>query len=309
MTAFFSLPYNVRGLFLQSQNLLKRRIIMATFFNQATLSYNGNTITSNVTTGEIVEVLSAEKTAILPTYEQGGDITYVISIVNAGTTPYTALTITDNLGEYAFGTGTVVPLTYKTGSVRYFINGVLQPAPTVTDDVPFTVTGINVPANSNTLIIYEADVNGFAPLASGSVITNEAVISGSGLTNDIIVTETVAVADAPLLSITKSLSPTVVNENGQITYTLTIVNNGNTPIVATDDVVVSDTFDPILSDITVTLNGVTLGAGDYSYNEATGEFVTTAGVVTVPAAAYTQGPDGEWVVTPGTAVITITGTI
>ncbi len=282
---------------------------MATFFNQATLSYNGNTITSNVTTGEIVEVLSAEKTAILPTYEQGGDITYVISIVNAGATPYTALTITDNLGEYAFGTGTVVPLTYKTGSVRYFINGVLQPAPTVTDEAPFTVTGINVPANSNALIIYEADVNGFAPLASGSVITNEAVISGSGLTNDIIVTETVAVADAPLLSITKSLSPTVVNENGQITYTLTIVNNGNTPIVATDDVVVSDTFDPILSDITVTLNGVTLGAGDYSYNEATGEFVTTAGVVTVPAAAYTQGPDGEWVVTPGTAVITITGTI
>ena len=283
---------------------------MATFFNQATLSYNGNTITSNVTTGEIVEVLSAEKTAILPTYEQGGDVTYVISIVNAGTTPYTNLTVTDNLGEYDFGTGTVVPLTYKTGSVRYFVNGTLQPTPTVTDENPFTVTGINVPANSNALIIYEADVNGFAPLASGSVITNEAVISGSGLTNDITVTETVTVVDNPLLSITKSLSPTVVNENGEITYTLTIINNGNTPIVATDDVVVSDTFDPALSNITVTLNGVTLGAGDYSYNEATGEFATTAGVVTVPAATYTQDPTtGEIVTTPGTAVITITGTI
>lgn len=283
---------------------------MATFFNQATLSYNGNTIASNVTTGEIVEVLSAEKTAILPTYEQGGDITYVISIVNAGTTPYTNLTVTDNLGEYDFGTGTVVPLTYKTGSVRYFVNGVLQPTPTVADEAPFTVTGINVPANSNALIIYEADVNGFAPLASGSVITNEAVISGSGLTNDITVTETVTVVDSPILSITKSLSPTVVNENGQITYTLTIINNGNTPIVATDDVVVSDTFDPALSNITVTLNGATLGAGDYSYNEATGEFSTTAGVVTVPAATYTQDPTtGEITTTPGTAVITITGTI
>lgn len=283
---------------------------MATFFNQATLSYNGNTITSNVTTGEIVEVLSAEKTAILPTYEQDGDITYVISIVNAGTTPYVGLTVTDNLGEYDFGTGTVVPLTYKTGSVRYFVNGTLQPTPTVTDENPFTVTGINVPANSNALIIYEADVNGFAPLASGSVITNEAVISGAGLTNDITVTETVTVVDSPILSITKSLSPTVVNENGQITYTLTIINNGNTPIVATDDVVVADTFDPALSDITVTLNGVTLSAGDYSYNEATGEFATTAGVVTVPAATYTQDPaTGEIVTTPGTAVITITGTI
>lgn len=282
---------------------------MATFFNQATLSYNGNTITSNITTGEIVEVLSAEKTAVSLTYEQGGSITYVISIVNTGAVPYTNLTVTDNLGEYVFGTGTAVPLTYKTGSVRYFVNGVLQPTPTVADEAPFTVTGINVPGNSNALIVYEADVNGFAPLASGSVITNEAVISGSGLTNDITVTETITVADAPLLSITKALSPTVVNENGQITYTLTIVNNGNAPIVATDDVVVADIFDPTLSDITVTLNGVTLGAGDYSYNEATGEFVTTAGVVTVPAAAYTQGPDGEWVTTPGTAVITITGTI
>ena len=283
---------------------------MATFFNQATLSYNGNTITSNVTTGEIVEVLSAEKTAILPTYEQGGDITYVISIVNAGVTPYTGLTVTDNLGEYAFGTGTVVPLTYKTGSVRYFINGTLQPAPTVTDENPFTVTGINVPANSNALIIYEADVNGFAPLESGSIITNVAVISGAGLTNDITVTETVSVIDSPLLSITKSLSPTVVNENGQITYTLTIINNGNTPIVATDDVVVADTFDPALSGISVTLNGITLGAGDYSYNETTGEFATTAGIVTVPAATYTQDPTtGEIITTPGTAVITITGTI
>ena len=283
---------------------------MAIFFNQATLSYNGNTITSNVTTGEIVEVLSAEKTAILPTYEQGGDITYVISIVNAGATPYVGLTVTDDLGEYDFGTGTIVPLTYKTGSVRYFINGTLQPAPTVTDENPFTVTGINVPANSNALIIYEADVNGFAPLESGSIITNVAVISGAGLTNDITVTETVSVIDSPLLSITKSLSPTVVNENGQITYTLTIINNGNTPIVATDDVVITDIFDPALSGISVTLNGITLGVGDYSYNETTGEFATTAGIVTVPAATYTQDPTtGEIITTPGTAVITITGTI
>ncbi len=283
---------------------------MATFFNQATLSYNGNTITSNITTGEIVEVLSAEKTAISPTYEQGGDVTYAISIVNAGTTPYTNLTVTDNLGEYEFGTGSVVPLTYRTGSVRYFVNGTLQMAPTVTDESPLTITGINVPAGGNAIILYEAEANGFAPPAADGAITNEAVISGSGLANEITVTETVTAVDAPILSITKSLSPTVVNENGQITYTLTILNNGNTPIVATDDVVVADTFDPILSDITVTLNGVTLGAGDYSYDETTGEFATTASVVTVPAATYTQDPaTGEWTVTPGTAVITITGTI
>ena len=39
---------------------------MAIFTNQATLSYNNTTTTSNIVTGEIVEVLSAAKNA-LPT--------------------------------------------------------------------------------------------------------------------------------------------------------------------------------------------------------------------------------------------------
>ena len=57
---------------------------MATFYNQATLSYNGNTTTSNITTGEIVEILSAAKTAVTDTYRANGRITYIVSIVNSG---------------------------------------------------------------------------------------------------------------------------------------------------------------------------------------------------------------------------------
>jgi len=37
---------------------------MATFFNQATLTYNNNVINSNITSGEIQEVLSITKTAV-----------------------------------------------------------------------------------------------------------------------------------------------------------------------------------------------------------------------------------------------------
>ncbi len=48
---------------------------MATFYNQAPLSYNGNTTTSNITTGELVEVLSAKKHAILPDYVAGDNTT------------------------------------------------------------------------------------------------------------------------------------------------------------------------------------------------------------------------------------------
>ena len=71
---------------------------MAQFTNQAQLSYNGSVINSNVAVGEILEVLSAAKTAVLGDYTRGDDVTYVISAVNAGATPITGLTVTDNLG-------------------------------------------------------------------------------------------------------------------------------------------------------------------------------------------------------------------
>lgn len=34
---------------------------MATFTNQATLTYNGGTVNSNIVTGELVQVLTASK--------------------------------------------------------------------------------------------------------------------------------------------------------------------------------------------------------------------------------------------------------
>ena len=94
---------------------------MATFTNQATLTYNGNVINSNITTGELLEVLSATKTAVITSYTQGSQITYVINILNSGTTAFTGLTITDNLGEYTFGAGTLVPLSYVVDSVHYYV--------------------------------------------------------------------------------------------------------------------------------------------------------------------------------------------
>ena len=76
---------------------------MASFYNQATLSYNGNTTTSNITTGELLEVLSATKTALRNNYTSNENVTYIISIINSGSTAFTGLTVTDNLG--AVGTG------------------------------------------------------------------------------------------------------------------------------------------------------------------------------------------------------------
>ena len=75
---------------------------MATFTNQATLTYNGQTTTSNVTVGELTETLTAAKTAVVPTYGTDGRVTYILSLVNSGTAPLTGLTITDDLGGYTF---------------------------------------------------------------------------------------------------------------------------------------------------------------------------------------------------------------
>ena len=60
---------------------------MATFYNQATLSYNGNTTTSNITTGELLEVLSATKTALSNSYTQGSSLTYILALSTPAPSP------------------------------------------------------------------------------------------------------------------------------------------------------------------------------------------------------------------------------
>ncbi|MBO5501816.1 MAG: DUF11 domain-containing protein [Clostridia bacterium] len=284
---------------------------MPAFYNQATLTYNNQTALSNIVTGELVEVLSAAKTSANQTYRTGDTVTYAVSIVNAGSVPYTNLTITDDLGAYPFGGNVLVPLDYVAGSVRLFVDGALQPAPAVTDTQPLTITGINVPAGGNAVLLYTAQANQFAPLAAGSTITNNAIISGAGLSALLQVTDTLPVDETAVLGIIKAINPVNVVENEPFTYTFTIQNNATTPAVTTDNVTVTDTFDPILEIQSVTLNGVPLAEGTgYTYNAATGTFATVPGIITVPVATVTQDPvTGAWVVTPGSAVLTVTGII
>ena len=284
---------------------------MATFFNQATLTYNDTTINSNIVTGEILEVITATKTALSDTYRPGETVSYAVNITNSGTLPYTDLTVTDDLGAYTFGDTTLVPLTYNEGSARLFINGVLQPAPTVTAGPPLTVSGLTIPADSNATLIYSATVNEFAPFDADSIITNTVTVTGGGLTTDITAQATVSTAQGPQLSISKALSPTTVVDNGEITYTFVIQNTGNEPAIATDNLAITDTFNPILDITSVLFNGTAWTEGtNYTYDEATGTFATLPGQITVPAATYTQDPTtGAFVINPGTATLTVTGTV
>lgn len=283
---------------------------MAGFTNFATLSYNGGTRNSNTVTGEILEALTAAKTAVSSDYSAGDRVTYALSLVNTGTAAITGLTVSDDLGGYTVGANIVYPLTYSEGTIRYYVNGTLQMAPTVTVGPPLTVTGITVPAGGNAVLVYETTATGAAPLAADSSITNTATITGGGLVNSLTAQAVLPVADSADLTISKALSPTTVTENGQITYTFVISNTGNTAATATDNIVVTDTFSPILRDISVIYNGTAWTAGtEYTYNAATGLFSSQSGAITVPAAAFTQNTDGTFAVTPGTATLVITGTI
>ena len=218
--------------------------------------------------------------------------------------------MTDDLGAYIFNTGTVQPLDYVAGSVQYYSDGVLQPAPTVSTTDGLAFGNIAVPANGSVLLIYEATVSEFAPPEVGGVIENTVTVTGVAI-SDITATESVPATSGAVLAILKSITPIPVAENGTLTYTFQLQNTGNTAVQAADNAVVSDTFAPVLTDISVTLDGTALVSGtDYNYSEATGVFSTANGVITIPAATYTQDPaTGAWSVDPGTATLTVTGTV
>jgi len=82
-------------------------------------------------------------------------------------------------------------------------------------------------------------------------------------------------------------------------------------VEATDNASVTDTFDPILTDLTVTYDGTPWTEGtDYTYDETTGVFTTVPGRILVPAATFTQDPDtGVWTTDPGVGTLVVTGTI
>ena len=284
---------------------------MAIFTNQATLTYNGSSTNSNIAYGEILDVLVATKTAVEGSYAPGQIVTYVVTLRNTGNASLTGLVVTDNLGGYDFNGATVYPLTYEDGSVALFTNGVPQVAPTVTAGPPLVFSNITVPAGGDTVIVYQAQANAFANPAVGGSIDNTVTVTGDGLSAPITATETVVANAAPLLTISKSITPSQVVDNDRVTYTFVIQNSGNQAVVATDDAAITDTFDPILTALTVTFDGAAWTQGvQYNYNEATGLFATVPGQILVPAATYTQDPvTGAYTATPGIATLVVTGTI
>lgn len=281
-----------------------------TFTNQATLSYNNQTIPSNVVTGVLTEALTITKSALPGTYRAGDTITYAVNIVNSGATAVTGLTVTDDLGAYTptGSTVAVTPMTYVTGTARFYSGGVQQAPPTVSATNPLTVTGLTIPAGSNATLMYAVRTNDYTPYGTDETVRNTASVTGGGLAQALTATADITADPSPQLSVIKALCPTTVTENEPIQYTFTLQNNGATATVATDAVSLTDTFTPAMTITAVTLDGTALTAGtDYTYDGAT---FTTLTPLLIPAATYTRdATTGAVTVTPGTRTLVVTGTL
>ncbi len=281
---------------------------MSLFYNQAALSYRGVTVASNIVTGEITQALSVSKYSLDVSYLPDQILTYVVSVTNNSETAYGELIMTDDLGAYEFLETSVVPLEYVEGSVRYYQNGTLQPEPAVLVAGALIISGLEVPANGNSMLIYQAKVNQYAPLGEGGSVTNTVTVSGDGVSEATAFAEVPAQTEASL-SLTKTLEPAVVAENGRVNYTLFLENRGFREVGT--DVILTDAFDPILSDIEVSCDGEEWQQGSqYSYDALTGEFSTVNGALTIPAAEASQNAEeGSWSLTPGISIVQISGTI
>ncbi|MBR5389720.1 MAG: DUF11 domain-containing protein [Clostridia bacterium] len=281
---------------------------MAIFYNQATLSYRGGVTNSNITAGELLDSVAVIKTATAQTYAPGDLITYIVNVSNNGAA-VTGVTVTEDLGAYQQGGRTLYPLEYVSGSMRYYVDGEESPLPTLSEN-PLELSGIDVPAGSHIMLIYAARVTESAPLGPDAQIVNGTSVMCSCMVEPATASAAVTMESEAELTISKALTTPNPVGCGRITYTFVIQNTGAAEAAAEDSVVVTDTFEPRLTDLSVEYNGQPWTAPDnYSYDEATGLFVTGAGQITVPAAAYAPGEDGNWVTTPGVAVLTVTGTI
>ncbi len=289
---------------------------MATIItNQARLNYRYGTATatavSNVTSTILNSQLSVSKTALSDCYRIGQNITYIISITNNNSRSASDIMVADDLGTYNASCGEVTPLDFI-GPAQLFINGVFRSAiaPTIEENgIVFEIDSL--PANSNAQIIYIAQVNEYANGAIGSVITNTVIVDNNCdcpceiPSSD---STTVPVCQYADVRIVKSICPNPVICGERLTYTFTLYNYGNIPAT---DVVLTDTFEPALTDLEVTINGVFIPSEDYDYVNGTLTLPADDSEyeITIPAATFSRNANCAITVTPGSVQITVSGNI
>ena len=282
---------------------------MATILNQATLTYTyGDTTAqtlSNIASTERQASLTLTKRVLEAGYRAGGELTFLLSLANCGLSTLQNVAITDDLAAYTpAGMQTpVVPLTY-TGPAELYLNGVfsetLTPVPS-DEGVTFTIPAL--PAGANALLLYKARVNGFAPLAVGSTITNTVSLAAP---DALTASAEVPVDSYALVTVEKEMRPDPITDGSTLSVVFTIENSGNTEATALE---LTDDLPLPLTDVTVTVNGVETTDFTFENNRLTlpGQGGTA---LTVPAATFAQSAEtGAVSIAPGVTAVVLTGTV
>ncbi len=287
---------------------------MPTIENFATVNYTSGgvaaTRTSNLAEIELNSSLNFTKTILGNSYSANTPITNILSVTNSSTAAATNIVITDDLGTFTFGATELTPLTYI-APARLLINGQDATAQLVVNtdtagSVTFTIPTLASGATAN--IVYNTLPNEFAPLDTTAAINDTATLTSDSGCADGTAVANIAVAGAADISVVKSMSPNPAVCGDTITYTIRILNFGNTPA---EDVRLTDTFTPAPENITVSRNGVALATTDYTYVDGTLTVpAATETADTVPAATFTRDAvSGVVTVVPGVVEYVITGTI
>lgn len=289
---------------------------MATIItNQATLNYRYGTstatATSNITTAVLNGPLSISKTSLSQSYRVGQNVTYLITVTNNGTAGAEDITIIDDLGTFLSDGNNVTPLTYL-GPSQLFINGAFESEITPTlgaNNIAFMIPSI--PAGGNAQIIYLVRVNSYASSEAGSEITNTATADfdcGCPCNEPVSDSYTITAEEFADVRIVKTICPNPVVCGSTVTFTFNLYNYGNIPAT---DVVLTDTFDPALSDIEVFVDDVLIPSEDYNYINGTLRLPALGSdfEITIPAATFERDDVGNITVTPGNVRIVVRGTI
>lgn len=282
-----------------AQIFKERRIFMAAITNQASIVYNTlgsqtkQNAVSNITSTDITAPLSLTKTALNSSYTPEDTVAYSVYLTNSSGSAITSLTFTDDMG------GAAKPLSYVANSAYAYVGGVLSSV-AVNGNTTFTVATV-VPAGETVILLYSARTSATTEKSITNTVTALATAGETQLSET--ASETITEAPYSLVSIYKQADRSSVSQGQNLTYTLTLQNSGTQTaenITVTDKL--PDNF--TVSAVSVTQNGITTSyePADYTIDQTTNTITLPTGTKTITIPGAVNGD-------PGTAVVTITGTI